>query len=1085
MPKKRWRRLKGQATIFVVLGLVLVAVFAFALYARSLLTTDRAQQEAERILTDVIQTNSINYYVENCLEDVSADAIRHAAARGGLSSDHEGDPWQDHFLYNDTGQVYEVAYAIKPNDRCDEVSLDPPPYPRPRTELEDLYGIYEGSSCKSDRLSGFLGKAALPKLCYLKGANAFRETPGHSALACKTNAYTLRDDNIQNDLQRNITEGLKTCADFSLYEDILGHNITVHEDEANTTVIYGQDKVHVTATYPFTVRVSDGQTVVAMREFSYTSPYRLKQVYEYLINLVKNDNKRYDFNLTESYDDVDGYDPSFDVTVIQDPCADHEDCPENGPLYDDVIRLEDRREDARVDNRTLVFHAAIRNRRPALDYIHETGNSDYDLQAREDDTLWLTPEGYDPDDRGVSYHYKGWKETWDAQYNFECAASCTTTECLRTECVDVDESVEPHNWTESQPYIDTKQDAKINLTRNDTGLHNVTITVRDDTGLEDFQVVRILVYDLPVARPNGTNMIPGISDEYASLEDPYLLNGSESTASQVMNEPLTTWIWTGGHDGERTFTIKDNDHLYLLPGTGTFYHLQDGDLGSDDITQHPFNTTHNSLIEGLDYTVNLTVGSSNFFSDPSSFTLDVRQCLPVRNDTHPHPYPYNDTDSTSYEHACCLGDTDPEGEPDSNEWGEIALESTACFTHSETGILDDLWDVHKGLESLYNNPEIQFPNNIDDDTTYLRYSSSQIEALQNLERNFHDASEAQKEYQNDPFNLTFTRHCDGKRGNTCTGDAEEEYRQLQECDDYEEEGQDERCSGAEGQTCKYYSYSDGYPRTFEQEHKLPDIDGNTADGICNDHEQCADPMETNGYSYDNDPSDGVHLCRGGCAEEQGCVAPVECQCDIDTCGAECEPGDSTYNHPSSFSPQDLGQASCDHSCNNDDCEYKVTDEPCPPYCIHTDQNPDSYEDCAYTRTDFTEDAYCHYHQGVIDSGDFSAVCTQHGCRLPKTEELRADFCDTCTLQQGRVEGAECPAPGSMGTTNQNLNTCYYTADGDDFNQRCTSSGVCRLYTDDVEDDHEDCLDTGQTGVTCTPTGVECCDEEDDDCFEPR
>ena len=1055
MPGKRWSQLKAQATIFVVLGIVLMAVFAFALYARSLLTTDRAQQEADRILTDVIQTNSINYYVENCLEDVSTEALLEAAEKGGYLND-SGVPWDDYFLYNSTEGVYEVGYASKPNERCDEVFLDAPQYPRPRTKLDELDAVYAGSSCKHDRISGFFGMSLLTKLCDALGANAFTETQGHTFLACKSGAYTIMPDNLQRRLQDAITHDLKRCANFSVYEEVLGHNVTVHEDKANTTVIYGEDKVHVTATYPFTVKVSGGQTVVAMHEFSYTSPYRFKQVYEYFMELLKQENQDHTFNLSEDYDSISDYDPAFDVKVFQDSCRHHDGCPTTptSTLYaefDDVVRIEDTRQDARVDNRSLVFHATIKNRRPALDYIHETKVSAYDILAHENDTLWLTPEGYDPDDMGVSYDYEGWREDWNAWYNFTCAETCLEPSCdRRTDCVERDHTVQPENWTRSQPYQHTGRDAKINLSRNDTGLHNVTVRIRDDTGLEDFQVVRILVYDLPVARPNGSNMIPGISDEYASIEDPYLLNGSESTASQLMDEQLSNWLWTGSYDGNVMFFIDSTTAINTTPIEGRFYSWDaaNGILGPQDITNQPINTTESAIPVGpgggLKYTINHTVTSATLASDPATYEIQVYECLPVRNDTHTNAYPYNDTDSTSYDHTCCLGTTTG-GEPDSSDWGEVADTGKTCYERWETGILQQLWT--KSYFQEHGNPEVQVAEN----EKYIGITTNPSKPITTL---------TEREYQNDGFNLTYERACDGKRGNTCTGEITKTYDQIKSCPDYYHSTDDERCQGWVGDECKIYTYNEHFNRnTFEQDHyysiDMQNRTGGNPNGICNEHERCADPGTKN-YDYSNNQDDGDHLCKGGCAGSDGCTKPVECQCDIDKCDATCEDGVEDFK---------LGSDTCSSHCRSQTCTYNWNDQACPEQCI-LDQNMNNDQFSFYTNCKAShnpsQQEYCHYHRGCTEDA---------GCVLDDIDTLRKDHCDTCT-SSGFHEGEYCP---EAGTVEEGI--CYIS----NVSPRSCDGNTCKnIIQRPLEPMSVQCQATqGVAGVRCTETEVQCCNPATD------
>ena len=245
------------------------------------------------------------------------------------------------------------------------------------------------------------------------------------------------------------------------------------------------------------------------------------------------------FNDSSDYDMLAENQYGFNISFYNNNCTI---CTDKG-AFDDVVRIEDSL--ATIDGKPYIFQTAIKNRLPVLDYIHEAGpGSTYDIKIMQNDSLKLTPQGYDPDDASIKYYYAGWRQDHDAEFNFSCCQEVDGMLCSNfANCV-IQKPMDDYDrtWMGSELFGQSQRSATINTSVNDTGPHVVTISVVDEEGLVDFQNVKILVRDLPQAVPNASNNFPGLWNNITSVEDPYNLNATNSKASMIMNEKISFYF---------------------------------------------------------------------------------------------------------------------------------------------------------------------------------------------------------------------------------------------------------------------------------------------------------------------------------------------------------------------------------------------------------------------------------------------------------------------------------------------------------------------------------------------------------------
>ena len=178
----------------------------------------------------------------------------------------------------------------------------------------------------------------------------------------------------------------------------------------------------------------------------------------------------------------------------------------------------------------------------------------------------IDPFGVDPDGLQVEYNYSEWKETIDEYFNFECCmeyggtVNCSNLSEIR-KCI-VRIPGEPHNWTHSREFEKTGRRANYTTNRNDTGIHYLIVSVKDPTGLIDYQNVTILVYDLPVANFTARSIYTDIHDNWGSIEDPFILNGSLSRTGVIGDGKITLFLW---NDTYEPFNISYSEPYLYIP----------------------------------------------------------------------------------------------------------------------------------------------------------------------------------------------------------------------------------------------------------------------------------------------------------------------------------------------------------------------------------------------------------------------------------------------------------------------------------------------------------------------------------------
>jgi len=694
----------------------------------------------------------------------------------------------------------------------------------------------------------------LPKLCDPNGTNRLNAS-GHNASFYRfgTCKFGYDENSAQEQLQTYIANALEICVDFSVFENI-GYNVTVINDP-DSTVTFSNKYFVANVSYPFKVKL--GRSMITIDQgFELKKNIRLKQVYEYAQALIEQEYKDIHFNIENDFrNPFLGWDTKISLVRQVNPCIDCE-----AGKFDDIFQIVDN--ESLIRGHPLVFQFAVKNRAPVLDWI-DFGQR-YNVVVKEGREIVINPFGKDPDENIVFYNYSGWMEHFNSTFD-EIGCSQDYEACVVNPALYVEnQNFVVRNWSSSELYRETGRNASYRTSRKDIGLHHTLVHVVDDQGLEDYQNVSIMVYDVPIAVPSGRNIYENIGNRNASKEDPYILDAKALSYFTGVLE----FEWRDEWEGYLNRTDKNETPI------------------PDPVNIEDINTKNFTKVG----THNITLSLKYFdeydgvqWTTPTMMLVEVHQCLPHRNpNTAPYPYHYIETidsydDQIKVEnnpfladHTCC------------NDNYEIT-DGNICYYFEEYGSYKSLNDL--SVDGRFS--EIPFP-----DVNY----------------NINNPNYIVDESDNDIWMRNFTRRCDGTRGNICQGDRAQEVINITGCDDFTLDMPDERCSGPPIQNPDFsIEFSINNPGCAEYDETTFEAEFQGGTGSCNYTEVCS-TLGNGGFG-----TGGDYFCNATCDGFGDCDKTI---LDVNFCD------DCTLLEENANDAEENSQ-----TCNNNgDCPERAT--PC-------------------------------------------------------------------------------------------------------------------------------------------------------------
>ncbi|MBW2967521.1 hypothetical protein KY362_03470, partial [Candidatus Woesearchaeota archaeon] len=683
---KRKTHRKAQMTIFFIIGLLILAVFAMLWYLNARVAETQLTGPTEKIITDLLKTGAVPYYVGVCLEEQAKDGLTFVGETGGdiFTIDGGPAPWPTK-VYNVTNR--ETFGISRPKLENDTIYPEPPGYPGGVGAVQQVPELRFGEP-------GRFGEVTLRRLCDVNGANSPHLFPPPNFISnvfCFQGMYSA-DYSTQWQLETYLEMNILNCTNWTAIRRETGYNVTA-TGEPNVTFRLGLTDVWADAYIPIRIEVGGQEPIFTVADFHQRFPVRLKRIVEFAATIANYDSFYLDWNMSRDYMIPGIYDTDMEFGVFTDYSSEG--------VWDDLVVIRDSA--SVIDGKNYIYKFARENRHPALDYIGvHTNWTMFDIVVMEGQEITInpnppvtyTPTGeeqqriYDPDEDHLTYYYTGWMETCNESFNFDAGmqnkfelALCSWQEpshpslyfLFPYEVGDmlnmsgegwvtgrdwtVPEEV-PRQWTQSEAYQETHRNATYTPTHDDIGPHNVTVWVCDEAGLCDYQIIRIMVFDYPELYLNGSNHYHDIPDDRASVEDVYELS-ADGTRKPYFGSFLA-YAFADQDEPFQYVTLEENPVINLprpmpLHSTNiqyiwnyTFnrsYHCNTNDLYETD-TRDPV-----TCLEAYEiHRINLTIPELSV--PPKRLDVSVYQCLPHRSDDD--PWPYNKTgDAYDADHRCC------------------------------------------------------------------------------------------------------------------------------------------------------------------------------------------------------------------------------------------------------------------------------------------------------------------------------------------------------------------------------------------------------------------------------------------------
>ena len=475
-------RQRGQITLFVILGMVLMFVFAFMLFTTGQMNSAKLQKKTTKITADLVATTAIENYVTLCLEKVGKDALRKIGEGGGKLYNTTGGPID--FSTNlesieylsktlpsvsnpSVNDVYNISYGIRipdydpGTDPMKKIRFGFYTYPSPTlpSTLTSSQFYNDPKSNPADTVSfdKFFGRGTLSRLCLDDGPNdvvLLGATYGVRCTSYLLSGKTGSDaQSFQQQIQNYSAVQLSKCVDLKAIlasEAFRGYEVR-QEGSVEVNMTLGENDVEFAAAYPITIDVPGESPEKTDLVFRTRLPVRLLKLHQFMESLISYDIVDPQFNIKEmvSLDTAHpkpftSPDPSFKVEKFHDVRFGDLSVPNPQVQFDDIVRVTD--EKSLIDGKKYFIQFATKNRKPILDLIRD-GNGhrgadgkEYDFIIQQDNELKISPKGYDPDEEQVPlvFRYKGWRQDYTEKFNYDhwsMKSRCKPTPSIQPECV--------------------------------------------------------------------------------------------------------------------------------------------------------------------------------------------------------------------------------------------------------------------------------------------------------------------------------------------------------------------------------------------------------------------------------------------------------------------------------------------------------------------------------------------------------------------------------------------------------------------------------------------------------------------------
>lgn len=363
---------RSQVTMLLIIGLLLFIVVSLVLYLSKSAIKKNTQQSIKKVQETALETNPIKEFVAKCLDKLTKDSLVLLGSQGGViykgqggvtlapPKTSEGMLFVKYNNYNVSYNIMPPSFAAAYDDISYSSNTNNGDYPWKIFPYTERYA--------NEKFEGYFGISYLPPINSSEGPHSF-----------------------QDQMESFINNNMAACANFNIFKE---QGINVAMKKPNTTVIIGSGDISVKSKIPITITDAKTKESSQLSEFSTNVNVRLKEIYFFAKNLIRNDTRsiKFDMGNAENRD-------FMTVAVVKNEYPYNDETKAKA----DIIIITDQK--SLVNGRQFQYIFARKNRAPALYYIINNV-VEFDADELIDESKLL--QGYqknaeDPDEDQLSY----------------------------------------------------------------------------------------------------------------------------------------------------------------------------------------------------------------------------------------------------------------------------------------------------------------------------------------------------------------------------------------------------------------------------------------------------------------------------------------------------------------------------------------------------------------------------------------------------------------------------------------------------------------------------------------------------------
>ncbi len=377
MGKKRCLRCswnnKGQITIFMIIGLVVLVIFVLLIQFVSSFQKEQLRQAQEDVFAGVFGQEAMRIFVDSCLRNHLEEGLKLIGRQGRIWQDQEGG--RQPFAEGITGLVdpatsERVYYGI--------------------TQKQFSEGKENAYPCRNENNP--------PAYCSYEHPTL----SGYGSLKLRGSGIII------SDLKRYLGEKTVECVNNYIREEI-SSQAEIETSVINLNLRLNPQNIMLDVNYPLKFRLNN-EEYFQLSKFDFTYPSKLSQLLDGVVApTLEKETVFVDYNFLDELNDNEAY-LSLDVEV------------EKSDIGGDDLFIFTLPAHTIIDNdQPYLYRIARQNRPPALDYVHraECPAAEFDYLVVPGDDLYgdldLNLNALDPDEDALTetnYFFEDVPEEW-------------------------------------------------------------------------------------------------------------------------------------------------------------------------------------------------------------------------------------------------------------------------------------------------------------------------------------------------------------------------------------------------------------------------------------------------------------------------------------------------------------------------------------------------------------------------------------------------------------------------------------------------------------------------------------------------